>query len=183
VAGVPLPVHLTAAQVAWANRVGDLREDANSHRAGRHGAARYDPTASRQLHRDGAQCEAAVLVAQTPELRRQGLVPWRCWQAFDPAADPRTIRGDVDGWEVRSTRRRSGCLIVQADDDPGARFVLVVNQCPDFLIMGWLYGRDAKRPQWWRRPPAVPSAAYFVPPAALHPPPASWGWTPPAVSA
>lgn len=166
-AASPPVVTLTTAQVVYADQVGDCREDANADRHGRHGAARYDPAASRRVHRDGARCEAAVLAYLAPGLRAAGLVPWQHWRRCEDA-DPRTIRGDVAGWEVRGTTCwPGGRLIVQPDDANQARFIFVVNRCPDFLLVGWLSGREAKRRQWWKQ--KVPSPAYFVPAAALHP--------------
>jgi hypothetical protein len=74
---------------------------------------------------------------------------------------------DVGGWQVRTTRRLDGRLIIRTIDEDDAPFVLVRGQCPTFAIVGWILARLAKCPEWLEsngRP-----AAYFVPAYALRP--------------
>lgn len=70
--------------------------------------------------------------------------------------------------QVRSTDRANGRLIVHPDDDDKHRFVLVVGQFPDFGVPGWIFGRDAKRQEWWQDPTGN-RPAFFVPQSALNP--------------
>lgn len=68
--------------------------------------------------------------------------------------------------QVRHTEREAGCLIVHGSDDDDHAFVLVTGQIPEFEVVGWIRGRDAKRPEFVREPhPGRP--AYFVPQSAL----------------
>lgn len=77
-------------------------------------------------------------------------------------------RPDLGGIQVRTRSRHDYDLIVRpgdADDEP---FLLVTGTMPAFRVHGWLWGREAKQPQWLQthggREPA-----YFVPQAALRP--------------
>jgi hypothetical protein len=76
--------------------------------------------------------------------------------------------GDVGGVEVRATQRPDGRLIVRDNDHDEAPFVLVRGIVPDLTVVGWLHGRDAKRPDWLM-PANGRRAAYFVPLDALRP--------------
>lgn len=61
-----------------------------------------------------------------------------------------------------------GQLIVRPGDSPSDIWVLVTGKSPNYVVHGWILGKDAKRPEWLKdyggRPPA-----YFVPPTALNP--------------
>jgi len=73
---------------------------------------------------------------------------------------------DVSGVEVRSTLKRHGCLIVHDRDSDSAPFILVTGEMPSLRIVGWLYGRECKRPEFWRTDVRTP--AYFVPQGELR---------------
>ncbi|HEU4975274.1 MAG TPA: hypothetical protein VFT50_09310 [Baekduia sp.] len=85
--------------------------------------------------------------------------------------DPITDRhgGDVAGLQVRHTRRPDGSLILHDRDHDHHVFVLVVGAMPAFTIPGWIHGANGKQPEFWRQPPRVPRAAFFVPQSALTP--------------
>jgi len=54
--------------------------------------------------------------------------------------------GDVDIVQVRATDNAHGNLIVQADDQPGAPFVLVrVLSETRYELVGWLMGKEAQQ--------------------------------------
>ena len=83
-----------------------------------------------------------------------------------------TTRPDVGPLEVRSSPYRTACLIHHPEDDPHRAYVLVAGKAPDDLyIQGWLFGRECRRDEWWRKPPEVRQggAAWFVPAEALRP--------------
>lgn len=82
-------------------------------------------------------------------------------------AKPDTVEGDAGRFQVRSTTRLSGSLILQTYDGDDECFVLVVGRPPCLDIVGWIRGGDGKRPEWWRTDVRYP--AYFVPQAALRP--------------
>ena len=81
------------------------------------------------------------------------------------------MRGDdVPGLQVRTTRHTTGRLLVRRDDPNEATFVLVTGRTPVFVIRGWVYGREAKRDEWWGAPNPTAPALFCVPQAALHSP-------------
>lgn len=112
-----------------------------------------------QAHIEGAMGELAVA---------------RFLHAYWPASfDTYQSVDDLLGWEVRTTRRADGALIVRGTDSPrpGLRHVLVT-LCPDpgppvLWIRGWLESAEARQPQWQVDPEPRPS--WFVPIEALHP--------------
>lgn len=65
------------------------------------------------------------------------------------------------------TAPRYGSMIVRPDDDRRDYYVLVQGKLPDFWIMGWMLGLDARREMWIRAPNRRPPA-WFVPASALH---------------
>ena len=68
--------------------------------------------------------------------------------------------------EIRGTRREGGRLIVRDNDSPDRRYVLVVVNPPEALIVGWILGRDARRDEWLDNPNGY-RRAWFVPQDAL----------------
>lgn len=74
----------------------------------------------------------------------------------------------VGNIQVRTRSNHDYDLIVRPGDDLDARFVLVTGLAPDFVVRGWIRGRDAQRPEWIQehggRPPA-----WFVPQGSLLP--------------
>ena len=69
--------------------------------------------------------------------------------------------GDVGSWEVRTTWRPDGSLIVHEGDADEAVFVLATGTSPTFDVTFWAYGREAKRSEFWRE--NVPRPAFFMP--------------------
>lgn len=87
-----------------------------------------------------------------------------CW-SFAPGPG---YEGDIGhGFEVRSTPHPDGRLIVHETDPSDRPFLLVTGALPDFDVVGWIMGGDAKRQEWWND--RAPRAAFFVPQAALAP--------------
>lgn len=81
--------------------------------------------------------------------------------------DPAALEGDIaPGIEVRATTHRNGCLIIHPEDKDDSKFILVTGQIPNFKVVGWLQGKEAKQDQWWRTDTGRP--AYFVPQTALY---------------
>lgn len=113
-----------------------------------------DPEAAWSIHIEGACAELAVAKATNSY-----------WEPVWAQTDDQ--RDDIEGWQVRSTPRRSGCLLIHQTDPDEARFVLVVGTAPTFRIAGWIVGREAKRLEFWRTDTGRP--AFFVPQSALQP--------------
>lgn len=105
------------------------------------------------VHIDGALGELAVAKALN-----------RFWSA---SVGTFKTGGDVGSIQVRCRSRHDYELLVRDTDPDDAAFILVTGRAPTFRVHGWIYGRDAKRPEWRQthgnRPPA-----YFVPHSALQ---------------
>ena len=74
---------------------------------------------------------------------------------------------DVDMWEVRTRSKHDYDLIVRKGDGDSIPFILVTGRIPNFVVHGWIYGKDAKQDKWVAeyggRPPA-----WFVPKGELN---------------
>ena len=83
--------------------------------------------------------------------------------------DKTPVRGSCDlpnGIDVKCRSNHKYDLLVQIDDDPSKKFVLVTIQSKRVLIQGWIQGKDAMQEKWIKeyrkgRP------AYAVPQSAL----------------
>jgi hypothetical protein len=75
---------------------------------------------------------------------------------------------DLPGIDVKTRSRHSYDLIVQKDESPEKKFVLVTIQDKKTVIHGWIRGKDAMRKEYWSDP-AGGRPAYFVPKTALMP--------------
>tara|TARA_R110002126_G_scaffold232283_3_gene376747 strand:+ start:151 stop:603 length:453 start_codon:yes stop_codon:yes gene_type:complete len=74
---------------------------------------------------------------------------------------------DVDTVEVRSTPYKKGKLIVHKSDADNSKFYLVTGIDGDYVIHGWIWGRDAKNEKYWGElQPGRPS--YNVPQNMLN---------------
>ena len=79
---------------------------------------------------------------------------------------------DVGGClQVRSITKRHYRMPVYEDDRDEQVFVLMVPGATilEWHFRGWIYGRDAKRPEWWDKTTDNPkSAGYYVPQGELN---------------
>jgi hypothetical protein len=77
------------------------------------------------------------------------------------------VGGDVGGLEIRTRSKSEYELLIRDNDPDDSIFVLVTGRSPNFEVVGWMKGKDAKREEWKQthggRPPA-----YFVPQSELH---------------
>lgn len=76
---------------------------------------------------------------------------------------------DPGGIAIRGTPWETGALIVNESELPAADstpFVLVVGHWPQFRVVGWIYGREARVPKFWR--PDERPASWWVPQSALR---------------
>jgi hypothetical protein len=75
---------------------------------------------------------------------------------------------DLPGIDVKTRSRHSYDLIVQKNESPNKKFVLVTIQDKKTVIHGWIRGKDAMKKEYWSDP-AGGRPAYFVPKTALQP--------------
>jgi len=72
-------------------------------------------------------------------------------------------------YHVRATECPNGRLIIHKEDPDDAPFVLARVRENEVTLVGWLYGREGKRSEWWYAPPNHPNwQAFFVPNDELH---------------
>jgi hypothetical protein len=74
------------------------------------------------------------------------------------------LPGNID---VKTRSKASYDLIVQRNESPDKRFVLVTIQDQETLIWGWCWGHEAMQEQYWADP-ARGRPAYFIRKEALH---------------
>lgn len=70
--------------------------------------------------------------------------------------------------QVRTRSKHDYDLIVRDNDNDEHAFILVTGVGIDFTLRGWIWGRDAKRPEFLKTYGGRP-AAYFVPQSELRP--------------
>lgn len=75
---------------------------------------------------------------------------------------------DLPGIDVKTRSRHSYDLIVQKQEDPRKKFVLVTISQQQTLLWGWCYGREALQERFWADP-ARGRPAYFVGKEHLRP--------------
>jgi hypothetical protein len=74
---------------------------------------------------------------------------------------------DLPGMDIKTRSKHKYDLIVQKNEDPDKKFVLVTIEDKITLIHGWCYGRDAMKEEYWADP-ARGRPAYFVPKGVLR---------------
>jgi len=75
---------------------------------------------------------------------------------------------DVGKIQVRSTKHKTGKLIIRQRDKKNEIFVLVINENPVFTIAGWINLEDAKKDEFWFKPNNSFPPAWFVPQNKLN---------------
>ena len=75
---------------------------------------------------------------------------------------------DLPDIDVKTRSNHRYDLIVQKNEDPRKKFVLVTIECQKTFIHGWCYGHEAMQEQYWADP-ARGRPAYFVPKEILKP--------------
>lgn len=150
----PCIVTLSPVEMALAATAGGIRHAESLMRGRRDAHGLPEEADGLRLHVDGAAGEIAV-----------AKLLGRYW-----GGDVGTFkRADLGrGVQVRTRSRHDYELLVRPDDPDDHAFVLVTGSPPRLAVRGWIWGQEAKRPEWLRthggRPPA-----YFVPTTALRP--------------
>jgi hypothetical protein len=146
-------VVLTWNEVAVAAIVG-MRRHIEALRAGRGDAFGRSDGDGWSAHIEGACGELAVA--------KSAGVYWA------PSVNTFRAGGDVGRWQVRTRTRDDYELLIRDNDRDDAEFVLVRGRAPTFDVIGWIFGRDAKRDAWSKTHGGRP-AAFFVPDCELLP--------------
>jgi hypothetical protein len=73
-----------------------------------------------------------------------------------------------DGYQVRSTSHPYGNLLLQRKDNGDQPYILArLHALPKVELVGWIYGRDGKKPEYWedgsKRPAFKGRAAFLFP--------------------
>lgn len=75
-------------------------------------------------------------------------------------------KGDVGRYQVRTTWRPNGSLLLHDDDKDGQVFILACGCPPTWRLAGWLLAVDGKQPRYWQTRTGRP--CYMVPQTDLH---------------
>lgn len=70
--------------------------------------------------------------------------------------------------QIRSSPNPGTPLTVYETDSDDHAFLLIHTAPPEFTLLGWAYGHEAKQPQYWQDK-GVLKPAFFVPQADLRP--------------
>jgi len=78
------------------------------------------------------------------------------------------MRGDdVGNYQVRTSSRSNGDLILHPKDEDDKIFWLLTGLNGTYDVRGWITARDGKKEKWWRDP-AGGRPAFFVPQSELN---------------
>ena len=75
---------------------------------------------------------------------------------------------DVGPHQVRHTPLPDGRLMLHPEDKDDEAFILVIGRVPAFDLIGWCFGHEGKRQDYWEDPTHDDRAAFFVPRKVLH---------------
>lgn len=70
--------------------------------------------------------------------------------------------------QVRTRSKHTYDLIIRRSDSDDDLYLLVTGSCPEYVVHGFIRGRDAKLRDDWIARHGGREAAWFVPKAALH---------------
>jgi hypothetical protein len=74
---------------------------------------------------------------------------------------------DLPGMDIKTRSKHSYDLIVQRNENPDQRFVLVTIEDQKTLLHGWCYGEEAMQDRFWADP-ARGRPAFFMPQSELR---------------
>jgi hypothetical protein len=120
----------------------------------RYGYQESDPFGT-DVQAAGAECA----VARYANLYWSPWVRWPARRSPDVGLDVQVRRRSVVGWD----------LIVHEDDPDDHRIVLVYGELPDFELVGWVWGHEAKQGRQETDPYGTGRPAYWIPPPELRP--------------
>jgi hypothetical protein len=71
--------------------------------------------------------------------------------------------------EVRHSANHKHRLILHDRDNDNSPFILVTGGIGQYILQGWIMGKDGKQPQYYKDPTGNNRPAYFVPREVLKP--------------
>lgn len=147
-----MQILLSPEDVSLADSIAQKRQsaaEAKGRISGNGGATRG--TVALQNHILGARCELAAKRYLDP-------VDWNSYSEFVSNNLP-----DLSTFiDVKGIAKPTHRAILQRNDRDDWAYLLVSSHAhPSYLIMGWVYGHEAKRPEFWQDP-AGGRPAYFV---------------------
>jgi hypothetical protein len=142
-----MEVKLTLGELHMAAQIGTLRH-IEALRKGLPDRYGFDGETGWTVHIEGAAGEIAV--GKTLGIYWGGSV-----NTFKTEAD-------VGKLEVRTRSKDYYELLIRDSDSSDSAYVLVTGKAPTYNVVGWIFGKDAKQPQWKKEYGGRP-AAYFVP--------------------
>jgi hypothetical protein len=150
-------VRLELSHIDFADNVAALRRSQAFMRARKaHNRAPTNFDGAFAIDRLGARCEVAGKLFLNPIV----------WHAYAERISGLPDLGDFIDVKGRSKDWHS--LIVQKDDEDRWAFLLVdASGHPDYRMVGWLWGHEAKQQEFWNDP-AGGRAAFFVPQTSLR---------------
>jgi hypothetical protein len=90
-----------------------------------------------RIHQQGCLAELAV-------------ARWLGSEWVDFATDFKRLRSDVGGLQVRSTEVSYGRMLLHPGDPDDQAFILArTHREPTIYLVGWMFGKEAKRDEWW----------------------------------
>ena len=151
------PVILDDADIAAAKR-GAMRWQWEAEREGNRENPRFLSSTAIQS-RDEALAVAIEGAVGEVALAKLFGIPWR------PNVGGDRRRPDVGHCDARTTRHLGGRLLLKPDDEMNRPHCLIVGTAPLLWFVGWIYGRDAMLPRFWR----PERRSYWFPQAELLP--------------
>jgi hypothetical protein len=76
---------------------------------------------------------------------------------------------DVGPYQVRHTCLPNGRLTLHPEDKDHEAFILVIGRAPTFEMIGWCFGHEGKRNEYWEDPSNSDRPAFYVPRQVLRP--------------
>jgi len=76
-----------------------------------------------------------------------------------------TSAPDVGNVDIRYSANDTAHLIVYDIDNDDSPYALIIGEAPTYRFAGWILGRDAKQPDYWRGDVKTPS--YWIPQTGL----------------
>lgn len=150
-----MKVILTPEEMKLSAEIGRARNDA-SIGAGYKDTYGLSASTALQKHIEGARGECAAAKALGIK-----------WQADVHSEGGGLNKSDVGKYEVRSTPRLGGSLILHDEDKDDRIYILVTGKDNVYFVRGWIQCKDGKNKNYWRTDVRYP--AYFVPQSALNP--------------